>query len=586
MIPNHEPTLADSSQSASGHVTDATSRAEPTPQPKLTVPAADRAWWRSGVVYQIYPRSFADSSGDGVGDLAGIVAHLDHLADAGAGGDGLGIDAIWLSPIYPSPGLDGGYDISDHAAIDPLLGTMTDFERLVAGVHERGVRVILDLVLNHTSDQHPWFQASRASREGAHASWYIWRDPAGFDRRGRPIVPNNWVSFFGGPAWAWDATRRQFYLHTFLPQQPDLNWREPAVHEAQWAIVRGWLARGVDGFRLDVFNALLKSPTLASNPRTGRLARRPWDRQQHVNDKDQADLTALLDEFRGILDQRPGRMSVGELFAGDVGQAASLSRPGHLVFDFDLLAAPWSAAAFRRAIAEREAAFGDAWPTVVLSNHDQSRHVSRYLRTIERQDAVTQDRLARAAAVLLLTLRGTPFLYYGEEIGLSDIRIQRHQIVDPPARRASWRFPWWNRDQCRSPMPWTAQPYGGFSTSRPWLPLIPDVADRNVAVQAGQPDSVLATYRRLLRLRRSTPALSSGSLRLLPDGDRDVLGYVRAATSGRALVVVNFALGGRPARLPDGDWRLAYSTDPGRTGSVASPLRLAPLEAVVLVEAG
>jgi alpha-glucosidase len=556
--------------------TAAAARAEPRPDPD---------WWRTGVVYQIYPRSFADTNGDGVGDLAGIVEHLDHLG-GGATGDGLGVDALWLSPIYPSPGLDGGYDVSDHAAVDPRLGTMADFERLVAGAHARGIRVVLDLVLNHTSDQHPWFVASRASREGDRASWYIWHDPAGFDRRGRPLPPNNWVSFFGGPAWAWEPARRQFYLHTFLPQQPDLNWREPAVHEAQWAIVRGWLARGVDGFRLDVFNALLKSPTLASNPVTGRLARRPWDRQRHVNDKDQADLAVLLDEFRAILDERPGRMSVGELFAGDVGQAAALTRPGHLVFDFDLLSAPWSAAAFRREIEEREATFGAAWPTVVLSNHDQSRHVTRYLRSLDRRDAGTRDRLARAAAVLLLTLRGTPFLYYGEEIGLPDIRTQRHQIVDPPARRASWRFPWWNRDQCRSPMPWTGGPNGGFTTGRPWLPLIPDVDRTNVELEARDPSSVLAAYRRLLRLRRSSPALRAGSLRLLPDTDRDILAYVREADGERALVVVNFALGERSARLPEGAWAVAFSTDPGPSGTLAGPLRLAPLEARILVGEG
>ena len=219
---------------------------------------ADPDWWRTGVVYQIYPRSFADTTGDGVGDLPGIIDHLDHLA----GPDGLGVDAIWLSPIYPSPGLDVGYDVSDHAAVDPLLGTMADFERLVAEAHARGIRVILDLVLNHTSDQHPWFAASRASRDGPTADWYIWRDPAGFDRDRRPLPPNNWLSFFGGPAWEWEPARGQFYLHTFLPQQPDLNWRSQAVRDAQWSIVRGWLARGVDGFRLDVFNALLKSEAL------------------------------------------------------------------------------------------------------------------------------------------------------------------------------------------------------------------------------------------------------------------------------------------------------------------------------------
>ena len=539
---------------------------------------SDDAWWQTGVVYQIYPRSFADTNGDGIGDLPGIVEHLDHL-----GPDGLGVDAIWLSPIYPSPGLDGGYDVSDHASIDPLLGTMADFERLVAEAHRREIRIVLDLVLNHTSDQHAWFQASRASRDGPYANWYIWRDPAGYDRDRRPIPPNNWLSFFGGSAWQWDEGRRQFYLHTFLVQQPDLNWREPAVHEAQWGIVRGWLARGVDGFRLDVFNALLKSPSLASNPPARVLARRPWDRQRHLHDKDQSDLAHLLDEFRSILDEQPGRMSVGELFMGNLEHAADLTRPGHMVFDFELLARPWSAGAFRGEIQRREDAFDGEWPTVVLSNHDQSRAVSRYLRALGRSDGVTQDRVAKAAATLLLTVRGTPFLYYGEEIGLPDIRVRRDQIVDPPARRASWAFPWWNRDQCRTPMPWTPGPNGGFTAGRPWLPMIPGLAHRNVATEAARDDSVLAYYRHLLGLRRSRPALNRGSIHLEPAGERDVLAYRREAADERAFIAINTSVRARSTLLPAGRWRLELSTHRAALGdAVEGRLPLGPLEAVIL----
>jgi alpha-glucosidase len=543
----------------------------------------DPSWWRTGVVYQIYPRSFADTTGDGVGDLPGIIEHLDHLASP----EGLGVDAIWLSPIYPSPGLDGGYDVADYAAVDPLFGSLEDFDRLVEEAHRRGIRVLLDLVLNHTSDRHPWFEASRASREGPHADWYIWRDAAGLDRRGRPQPPNNWVSFFGGSAWTWDEPRGQFYLHTFLPQQPDLNWREPFVQEAMFGMVRGWLRRGVDGFRLDVFNVLMKSPTLASNPPARRTARRPWDRQRHLNDKDQPDLVPLLDEFRAILDEAPGRMSVGELFTGDVGQAAALTRPRHLVFDFGLIEQRWSAAAFRRAIAEREARFGDAWPTVVLSNHDQSRHVSRFLRSLDRDDTATQDGLAKAAATLLLTLRGTPFLYYGEEIGLADVAVRREQIVDPPARRASWRFPWWNRDQCRAPMPWTGGPGGGFTTGRPWLPLAPGFQHRNVAGEAADPGSVLATYRDLLRLRQAHASLASGSLHLEPASTPDVLAYVRTHAGERALVAVNFAVRDRTWSTPAGSWRLAFSTA-GRVGGdvLGTNVGLGPLEAIIAIRTG
>lgn len=545
---------------------------------------SDSDWWRTGVVYQIYPRSFADSTGDGVGDLPGIVEHLDHLA----GQDGLGVDAIWLSPIYPSPGLDGGYDVADYSAIDPLFGSMADFDRLIAEAHRRGLRVLLDLVLNHTSDRHPWFEASRASRTGPEASWYIWRDPAGLDRRGRPMPPNNWLSFFGGSAWQWDEPRRQFYLHTFLPQQPDLNWREPFVQEAVFGMVRGWLRRGVDGFRLDVFNALLKSPTLAANPAGRRLARTPWNRQRHVNDKDQPDLLPLLAEFRAIVDEVPGRMTVGELFAGELAQAVALTRPGHLVFDFELLGQPWSAAAFRRAIGEREHAFGVAWPTVVLSNHDQSRHVSRFLRSLGRRDQPTHDAVAKAAAVLLLTLRGTPFLYYGEEIGLPDIVVPNDVALDPPARRASWRFPWWNRDQCRSPMPWTAGPGGGFTTGRPWLPLIPRHETRNVEREAGDPGSVLATYRRVLRLRADTPALHGGALRLLPPQDEDVLGWLRELDGGKAVVALNFGLRPRAWTPPAGSWRLVLSTGSRAEGSPlggpSGSVTLQPLEGLIAVE--
>ncbi|MBI3750254.1 MAG: DUF3459 domain-containing protein [Chloroflexi bacterium] len=556
----------------------------------MTDPAAalarpgDPGWWRTGVVYQIYPRSFADSTGDGVGDLPGIIEHLDHLA----GPDGLGVEAIWLSPIYPSPGLDGGYDVADYSAIDPLFGSMDDFDRLIKEAHRRGLRVLLDLVLNHTSDRHPWFEASRASRTGPEADWYIWRDPAGTHRSGRPIPPNNWLSFFGGSAWQWDEGRRQFYLHTFLAQQPDLNWREPFVQEAVFGMVRGWLRRGVDGFRLDVFNALLKSSDLASNPPGRRLARSPWQRQRHLHDKDQADLLPLLALFRSMVDEAPGRMTVGELFAGDIGQAVALTRPGHLVFDFELLGQPWSAASFRRTIAERERAFGEAWPTVVLSNHDQSRHVSRFLRTLGRQDQRTHDAVAKAAAVLLLTLRGTPFVYYGEEIGLPDIRVPNALAIDPPARRASWRFPWWNRDRCRSPMPWTGDPGAGFTTGRPWLPFSPDHVTRNVARQAEDSDSVLATYRRLLRLRAATPALHGGGLRLIPSPGEDVLAYERELDGGRAVVAINFGLRRFVWAPPPGSWKVALSTGPRAVGSPLGDTprapQLEPLEALIALE--
>ncbi|MBF8291152.1 MAG: Aamy protein, partial [Chloroflexi bacterium] len=328
--------------------------------------------------------------------------------------------------------------------------------------------------------------------------------------------------------------------HTFLAEQPDLNWRNAAVEEAQLAMVRGWLGRGVDGFRLDVFNVFFKQADLDSNPGTG-FHRQAWYRQRHVNDQNQPELAPFLTRFRAEIDGRPCRMTVGELFGGGAETAASFAVDRHLIFDFDLLEQPWSAQAFGAAIERIERAFGpDRWPTVVLSNHDRPRHASRLAAEVGERH---RDAIARAAAVILLTLRGTPFLYYGEELGLGDIAVARRQAIDPPARRAGWSFPWWNRDGCRSPMPWNDARNGGFTTpeARPWLPLVPDAATRNVATQAVDPGSVLSTYRRLLAIRRRLPALRSGGFRGVSVDHKDVLAWLRTDPHGDVLVVVNFA---------------------------------------------
>ncbi len=541
-------------------------------------PADD--WWRSGVVYQIYPRSFADGSGDGVGDLTGVIDHLDHVNDGTPGS--LGVDALWLSPIYPSPGFDVGYDVSDYTDIDPVFGSLADFDRLVEAAHRRGIRVILDLVLNHSSHLHPWFVASRADRTGPYADWYLWRDPAGRTPTGRPRRPNNWRSFFGGPAWTWDENRGQFYMHTFLPEQPDLNWRNPAVRAALLEVIRAWLDRGVDGFRFDVFNAFFKHPDLPSNPlRLG--GRRAYSWQDHRHDKNQPELAELLAEIQAIVDERPGRMTVGELFDGSPTLAAGYSRPGHLVFDFSLIGQPWNARAFARAIAAREAAFGpDGWPTVVLSNHDQSRHASRF------DDGRNGDARAKVAAALIFTLRGTPFLYYGEEIAMRDVAVPRPEIVDPPARRSGFLSTWWNRDQARAPMPWTAGPNGGFSAGRPWLRMSPDHALRNVARQAEDPASVLSFYRRMAWLRRSLPALRIGTYEEVDVAARDVLAYLRRAGDDVALVVLAFGHRAVTVTLPappaEQRWKPALSThEPVPVPNDAGLLELRPLEAIVFV---
>jgi alpha-glucosidase len=547
-------------------------------------PAADDADWRDGVVYQIYPRSFADHDGDGTGDLAGIIDHLDHFRPGG-----LPIDAIWLSPIYPSPGRDLGYDVTDHTAVDPLLGTEADFDRFVAACHERGMKVILDLVMNHTSDEHAWFLASKASRVGPHADFYLWRDPAGRDADGNPLPPNNWVSFFGGPGWEWVPERQQFYYHTFLVGQPELNWRHPAVEAAQWDMVRGWLARGVDGFRLDVFNAFLKHPDLLDNPVIEGDS--PWNRQDHRHDLDQPDFPDLIERFRAIVDERPGRMTIGELFSRDTDLAARYARDRHIVFDWSLMESPWSATAYGTAIDRREALFGaDLWPTVALSNHDRERQATRLAASVGRDRNPDHDAIAKAAAVVILCLRGTPFLYYGEEIGMTDVDIQRDEIVDPPALRAGPDFPWYDRSRCRTPMQWRPGLGAGFTSGRPWLRLAPDADRRNVAVQAGDPDSVFAAYHRLLAFREGAAALRTGTMERLASGDPDVLAWTRTGGGQRLLVLVSFV--GEPRRIVvaglGGDrWtaRVGTHREPAAVGADGS-VRLRADEAVILEHDG
>jgi alpha-glucosidase len=540
-------------------------------------------WWQRGVVYQVYPRSFADANNDGVGDLPGLIDKLDYVND---GTDrSLGVDAIWLSPIHPSPGFDVGYDVADYDTIDPLFGTLDDFDRLIAEAHRRGIRILLDLVMNHTSSAHSWFEESRRDPNGPYGDWYLWRDGVR-DRLGRLGRPNNWTSFFGGSAWTWDEVRGQFYMHTFLPEQPDVNWRNPAVRQAMLTMVRGWLDRGVDGFRLDVFNAFFKHADLPSNPRR-YLGRRPYDRQIHVHDKDQPELDDFLAQFRALVDSYPGRMTVGELFSADPALAPRLSAPRHLVFDWELIRQRWKARGFAEAARKHEERFGpDGWPTIALSNHDQPRQASRLA---PGPDAATSDSIARAAAVLGLTLRGTPFLYYGEEIGARDVPVPWAEIIDPPAKRGGRLMRrlalWWNRDQARSPMPWGGGPNGGFSTAKPWLRMAPDVDRRTVAIQEHDPASVLATYRRLVWLRRAHPALQVGGYRELGASRRNVLAYERATPDEAIVVAINFGSTAASLRLrTERRWTVLFDTHPRPDGDLTGgdPLRLEPNAAIIL----
>ncbi len=538
------------------------------------VPDGEFLWWRDGVIYQIYPRSFADSNGDGVGDLPGIIAHLDYLNDGTP--NSLGVDAIWLSPIYPSPMHDFGYDVANYHDIDPIFGTLDDFDRLVEEAHQRGIRVIMDWVANHTSHQHPWFLESRSSRDNPKRDWYIWRDGRG---PGKP--PNNWQSVFGGPAWTWDETTQQWYLHLFLPEQPDLNWRNPEVRQALFDEMRFWLDRGVDGFRLDVADAYYKDAQLRDNPFClGGL--RAYDRQQHIYDRNQPETHLAHKELRKLLDPYPERMAVGEVLPE---HAASFYGDGtdelHLVFNFAFLRCPWDARAFHRVIGEWDWAVPPAgWPCYVLSNHDVVRHYSRYAA------GRWSDARAKVAAAMLLTLRGTPFLYYGEEIGMRQGRIPRSQIMDPPGKRY-WPF-YKGRDGCRTPMQWDASPNAGFTTGKPWLPVNSDYRQVNVAAESHDPNSVLSFYRQLIWLRKATPALRRGSYRALLEKPVGQLAYLREAEDQAVLVCLNFF--SRPAvveldpeQLPASRWRVLLSSAARETDNVHGAwVRLAPYEAVIL----
>jgi alpha-glucosidase len=481
-------------------------------------------WWQRGIVYQVYPRSFMDSNGDGIGDLPGILARLDYLRE-------LGVDALWLSPIFPSPMKDFGYDVSDYTAVDRVFGTLADFDRLLQAAHARELKVILDFVPNHTSDQHPWFRASRASRDNAKRAWYLWRDPA---PGGGP--PNNWLSCFGGSAWQFDPATDQYYYHAFLPEQPDLNWRNPEVVEAMLGVLRFWLERGVDGFRIDVLWHLVKDEHFGDNPPNSgwREGMDPYHALVPLQTTDRPEVHGLVRRMRGLLDQYSERALIGEIYLplerlvryyGEDLQGA------HLPFNFQLLSAPWDARHLANLIAEYERLLpAGAWPNWVLGNHDRPRIASR-----------VGPAQARVAAMLLLTLRGTPTFYYGDELGMCNVPIPPELVQDPFERRVPGMGH--GRDPVRTPMQWSAAPHAGFTTGRPWLPVASGHETVNVAAQRHDAKSMLALYKRLIALRRAEPALEVGSFHLLETAG-DVLAYRRG---DRFLVALN--LGSAPQRL-------------------------------------
>jgi alpha-glucosidase len=463
-------------------------------------------WWQTGVIYQVYPRSFQDTDGDGVGDLRGITARLDYLV-------GLGVDAIWISPIYPSPMADFGYDVADYTGVDRLFGTLEDFDALLAAAHAKGLRVILDFVPNHTSDLHPWFVESRSSRGSAKRDWYLWRDAAaavGGDAR--PVwerVPNNWVSQFGGSAWTWDEGTQQFYLHSFLKEQPDLNWRNEDVRAAMYGAMRFWLDRGVDGFRMDVLWLLIKDEAYRDN-----LGSAIYNADQPETQEIVAEMRGVLDAYGPTMGERDGsnRVLIGEIYlplpelVRYYGAPREMPAPAvpqlsgaNLPFNFHLIQTRWAAAEIAQVISTYEELLPvGAWPNYVLGNHDQSRLATRI--------GVEQ---ARAAAMLLLTLRGTPTMYYGDELGMEDVAITAEQVRDPAARDGGK-----GRDPERSPMVWVGAANAGFTPPGvvPWLPLESDWETKNAAAQAADPKSMLMLYRKLLALRRRHDTLHAGGV--------------------------------------------------------------------------
>jgi alpha-glucosidase len=502
------------------------------------------------VIYQIYPLSFQDTNGNGIGDLQGIIHRLDYLRD-------LGVDALWISPCFSSPWADWGYDVSDYTDIHPDLGSLDIMDRLLESAHARGLRVLLDFVPNHTSDQHRWFQQSRMGRDNPKRDWYIWRDRG---PQGGP--PNNWLSYFGGPAWAWDAISHQYYLHSFLKEQPDLNWRNADVRRAMQAVLRFWLERGVDGFRVDAVLPVIKSSQFEDNPAGTRpllgkdIGPAGW--QERLHNTNQPELHALLREWRVVLDSYPGdRMLVGEVYTLDTALAGKYYGQNdelHLVLNLSLVNLPWDAELMRSYVEGFEAGLPpNAYPTVVLGSHDEPRLASR----------LGQPQ-ARAAAMLLLTLRGTPFMYYGDEIGMLDNPIPPEGQRDPWPKIAG--LPHLSRDPARTPMQWDASPGAGFTVGsnkpavEPWLPIHENSHEINVQTELGQPRSLLNLYRQLLRLRRTSPALNAGAYQSIADAPDGTYVYTRAHADQVLLVALNFG----------GNERLIQLTDPRASRIVLS----------------
>jgi len=502
-------------------------------------------WWRGAVIYQVYPRSFFDSNGDGIGDLPGITAKLDYIAS-------LNVDAIWLSPFFTSPMKDFGYDVSDYRDVDPIFGTLDDFDALVSGAHQLGLRIIIDQVMSHTSDQHPWFRESRTNADNPKADWYVWADG-----RADGTPPTNWVSVFGGSAWTWDDNRQKYYLHNFLSSQPDLNFHNPAVVDQVLSDVEFWLQRGVDGFRLDTANFYYHDAELRDNPikeavsegSIGVRSDNPYAYQHHIYDKTRPENIGFLQKLRALLERYPGSTTVGEVGCDHSLQTMAAYTNGgdklHMAYSFDLLTEQCSAEFIRHTVESMEDALADGWPCWSVGNHDVARVRSRW-----GNEASSPDQ-AKMFMVLLLTLRGSICIYQGEELGLTEAELAFEDLVDP------YGINFWpsykGRDGCRTPMPWQAGiPQAGFSSAKSWLPVAVEHHDLAVSTQQDGKNSVLTSYRAFLAWRQAQPALLKGDIQFLPS-DEGVLLFTRTYEDEQQLIAINMNAEPRQQQI-DSDW--------------------------------
>ena len=540
------------------------------------------AWWRNSVIYQIFPRTFADANGDGSGDLQGIIQRLDYLNDGNLESEtSIHIDAIWLSPINKSPMYDNGYDVSDYCAIAPVFGDLEDFEALIAESHQRNIKVILDLVINHTSDKHPWFEESRSSKDNSKSDWYHWRDPKEGD------VPNNWLSFYGGTAWTYCKTRGQYFYSTFDKRQPDLNWHNREVREAIYKMIRFWLDKRVDGFRLDASSVYSKDIEYRDNPpKSGKEKSEDFSSQHHLYDKDLPENHQIIKEIRSIIDEYDDRVLIGETFISS-GLYESVIFRGvnndelHLPFTFDFPFSPWYPGHLQKEIVKKELMTpDDAWSVYFLDNHDLNRHLSRW---VDCSLCENPEAIAKAAATILLTVKGTPVLYYGQEIGMTDYekipseKLRDRATIEHEGESAS-------RDKARTPMQWDDSVNAGFSFGKdvePWLPVNDNYKEVNVAKEFAEKDSILNFYKALIKVRKKSEVLQYGDWRTLIHYPYEHLAYVRENKSEQVLVVINFSYE-KELKIDEEiewqNWQVLLSTDYEPDTVMDLPKKLKPFE--------